>query len=514
MPELRPSLIAIFLFFISLIVFWGPTDNWSYDPSFYYAQMRSPIIDRDFLFNGEIVPESAFVPTPNGFQYLVHPIGPSIFWSPFFLIAHVLTTLSVLPYPNDGLTPPYIAIVAAGSTLYGLVGLLLVYKTCRIYAPERVSLLTTVATLCATPLFYYLYRQPMMAHSVSFFLCALLLYVLLLLDKKVLPISLSGFLLGTIIGLAVLVRWLNVFLIPLPVALFVNLSVNHVQFKNWKSLRMLVLQGVVGSISAILVLLPQFAVWQIIYEKWLVMPRTTNEFTNSFFPIHFFDIFIHTNRGLIFWLPFALVSFFGLVWLHPRWLKIGCVLCVIVFLFIVGKWNDWHGGGGFGARFFIELLPILAIGMVHVSAQIINAFRTPLTGKIFVFALVCLMCFQQFALMIMVEQVSSGLDLAAYLSGQPLDVAIFKNSVIDLLREPSLIYAIRPNVEDDRQSILVGVLHNMGDFRVNTIELIGIPIIFFGFVLIAYYQSLRWVTPGLVGISLYCLAWFVFLLTL
>ncbi|NJL57600.1 hypothetical protein HC928_22575 [bacterium] len=468
--------------------------------------MRSPIIERDFLLEDELVPETAFVPTPNGFQYIVHPIGPSIFWSPFFLIAHALTTLSLLPYPNDGLSPPYIAIVAAGSTLYGLTGLLIVYKTCRLYTSHSPAFLTTVTILCASPLLYYLYRQPMMAHSASFFVCALLLYVLSLLDKAVLPIRLSGFLLGTIIGLAILVRWLNVFLIPLPAALFVNLFIHHVQLKDWKSLRMLVLQGVVASISAVLVLLPQFAVWQIIYEYWFVFPQGRSGLSLQ----NMYNIFFHSNRGLVFWVPLVPLGILTLFQIDPFWLRISGILSVVFCIFIIGTRDDWYSGGGYSARYFIETLPILAIGL----AQLSNTFWHKLSLRWMITGFSFLLCLYQFSLMIMVEQVSSGLDLAAYLSGQSLDVAIFKTSISDLLKSPSLLYAIRPNVLDERQTILASLVHGIRDFQVYTINLIGLPVVFLGFMLVLACGSMRWLVPSLVGISLYCVGWFLLLLSL
>lgn len=74
---------------------YGPTDNWSWDPSFYYAHMRSPIIDGDLNFyNDTQTPGVEIPPTATGLQPSIHPIGPAILWSPFFLVAHLITTIS------------------------------------------------------------------------------------------------------------------------------------------------------------------------------------------------------------------------------------------------------------------------------------------------------------------------------------------------------------------------------------------------------------------------------------
>jgi hypothetical protein len=468
--------------------------------------MRSPIIDRDFLFEGELVPESAFVPTPNGFQHIVHPIGPSIFWSPFFLIAHALTTLSIFPYQNDGLSPPYIAIVAAGSTLYGLIGLLIVYKACRLYASHVSAFLVTVTVLFSSPLFYYLYRQPMMAHSVSFFFSALLIYVLLLIDKKLLPLSWFGFLTGVIIGSSILIRWLNVALIFLLLGLSTTLFLSSVQRRDWSKMKTLTTQVGIGTAIVAIVMLPQFAVWQIIYEQWFVFPQERGSLSLQ----NIYNIFFHSNRGLVFWVPIVFIGTLTLFRLNPLWLRISGILSITFSVFIIGTRDDWYSGGGYSARYFIEILPILAIGL----AQLSNTLWQKLPLRLLIIGLVCCLCIYQFSLMIMVEQVTSGIDLAAYLSGQPLDLVIFKTSVLDFLGNPSLLYAIRPNVLDERQTILASLVHGVHDFQVYTINLIGLSIIFFGFMLVLAYGSIRWLVPSLVSVALYCVAWFVFLLTL
>jgi hypothetical protein len=99
------------LFTAGVVWFFGPTDNWSWDPSFYYAQLRSPIIEHDLDFRNETVTGGIVTRyTEKGLQGSAWPIGPGILWSPFFLVAHGLVAVMAPAYAT-GFSFPYIALV-------------------------------------------------------------------------------------------------------------------------------------------------------------------------------------------------------------------------------------------------------------------------------------------------------------------------------------------------------------------------------------------------------------------
>ena len=109
------SVVLAAVTLLSVVVFFGPTDNWRWDPSFYYAQLRSPIIDRDFDFSDETLPANGVSRrTPIGLQPSGWPVGPGILWSPYFLTVHAIVRLTGNGLATKGLEPPYIAAVAAG----------------------------------------------------------------------------------------------------------------------------------------------------------------------------------------------------------------------------------------------------------------------------------------------------------------------------------------------------------------------------------------------------------------
>ena len=69
-------------------IFFGPTDNWMWDPSFYYAQMRTPLIEGSLDMSEDIYPRDVAMPrNKTGLIGSVWPLGPGLLWTPFFLVA-------------------------------------------------------------------------------------------------------------------------------------------------------------------------------------------------------------------------------------------------------------------------------------------------------------------------------------------------------------------------------------------------------------------------------------------
>ena len=119
-PASRRKWILVFVLSATLcmLFFFGPTDNNAWDPSFYYAQLRSPIIDHDLDLRGETNTRGFVIgSTVTGLQGSAYPLGPGLLWSPFFLVAHLLTRLFI-PALADGYSFLYISLTTLGSGLF------------------------------------------------------------------------------------------------------------------------------------------------------------------------------------------------------------------------------------------------------------------------------------------------------------------------------------------------------------------------------------------------------------
>ena len=233
--RLIPTLFCASVALIIFIVFFSPTNNWSWDPSYYYAQLRSPIIDNDLDFRNETITNGVITKvTITGLQGSVWPIGPSIFWSPFFLLAHIYMRIAH-PLKANGFYFPYIALVSLGSSFYGIIGLTVIYKTIRQYADRFISGLTIFLCLCATATFFYIFRQPIMAHTSSLLASAAFIYIYLNVSKGRLPIWTSGLLFGVFLGLNFLTRWSGILIVILPISFYISRWVVAFRAKETKT---------------------------------------------------------------------------------------------------------------------------------------------------------------------------------------------------------------------------------------------------------------------------------------
>jgi 4-amino-4-deoxy-L-arabinose transferase-like glycosyltransferase len=498
--------------FLSVVIFYAPTDNWNWDPSFYYAQIRSPIIENDLDFRNETnTRDINLPPTVTGLQPSVWPIGPSILWSPFFLVAHLFVSIFI-PIKANGFSIPYIALVSFGSSLYGLVGLFVLYRICRFYGGKYLSTLTVLITLFAPPLFYYIYRQPIMPHSTGFFTATILFLVYILLIKGQINKVLSGLLFGVLLGLAVLIRWAGILVIIFPLAYYLSEIVSSIKQKDGHDLRLLFIQIFVAISCFILTISPQLALWQRLYGNFLVMPQGADTFVQNLLPINLFKVLFDTNRGILFWCPFLLIGMVGTIRIPERKIRIPSMLFLISQLIILGYRVDWFSGGGFGARYFVELLPIIAVGFMCLVKEL----SLKPVGKAALTSLGIVLIIHQFVLVYSVEQaINNWVNFANYLKGKPLGKRWQLESMIRLFNNPRLWFAIRPYTSILRQAILVNLLSGVRDYRAYLISATAAVLTPFAVLVIYRLKSIKQIVflqyiP--IGVILFMVGWAVYLL--
>lgn len=97
--------------------------------------------------------------------------------------------------------------VCVASLFWGTVGLLLVYRLCRTYASRTASTWSVLAIWFASPVVFYLYITPAMAHANSLF--AVTLFLVVWQTTRARRTVRGWVLLGLAAGLMVLVRELN-----------------------------------------------------------------------------------------------------------------------------------------------------------------------------------------------------------------------------------------------------------------------------------------------------------------
>ncbi len=508
---------ALILFIGTLLLaffFYGPTDNWRWDPSFYYAQIRSPVIDRDFNYRDETVPANgAGEITAQGLQPSLWPVGPSLLWGPFLLAAHGIM-LWLKPAFANGSSSLYIGLVSAGSALFGLLGVWVHYILCRRFSRPGLALTATALALFATPLFYYIFRQPLMAHSTSFLFLALVILASVLFDQGEIPLQWSGLILGAFTGVYSTLRWTGLLIAVIPVGIYCYKIWEAWKDRHYPSLQKIIIQLAIFALVAVLCITPQLVTWYQLHGQWLVNPQP-GFFTPPLKTSHLFNVFFSTSRGLIFWSPYILIGMIGLAFLPHKRLRNLLLLYILLYLLPLGFRQDWFGGGGFGARFFLEVLPATSLGFVALFK---NAFEKR-WGQFAVGALAALMILLQFSSMAAVENLVQldWLDYKAYNQGQPLGLKYHLATPLKFIQQPGLLLGRRPYVGDDRQTVFYNLVAGTQDLKLYAIPLIGLfilPLGVLGLLLAARMPTQKALFISAVLLLIHQVGWAVYFLGL
>jgi hypothetical protein len=292
-------------------------------------------------------------------------IGPAILWAPFYAVGHVVAV--VTGAPQDGYSTPYVAAVAYGSAFYGWMAIAL----SALIAHQVVGrgFAAALATLLGTPLVFYMYVAPPFSHACATFAVALFLWVWLRVRDHwspagIVALGLAGGLMGTMRDQTVL------FLIP-PAMDFLRSSLRSEVRQGPRSTVQLALLGTVATVVA--------------YSPHLLASRAINGYIGphesvgnkmSWLSPHFFDVLLSPFHGWFAWTPLAVIALAGLVVLasgrtrathqDAAWLGVCALVMVLLQVYINGAVESWTVAGAFGQRRFVELTPLLVLGLATV----------------------------------------------------------------------------------------------------------------------------------------------------
>jgi len=355
----------------------------------YFSYLRSVVYDRDLSFANEWTDfgYSPDTPTETGYQPNAQSVGPAILWSPFYLAAHLAVRAASLVvdsnrYLADGYSAPYLGAVAVGTLTIGVLGAAALARVLSRYFGWPVAVVAVAGTIVTSPVLYYLFVVPTMAHGVSFGIGGLFVWSW---ERARREPSLSSWLtLGGLLGLLTLSRW--------QAAVYViwvgALAAHDLVARRTKSVWLLAAAGV-----ALSTFVPQVLAWKVLFGRFFLLPQGTGYLTPT--SSYFFHALFSANHGLFTWTPALILGLVGLfVGLRRDLLFFGGALAVFVATaWVNGSVPPWDvdGGDAFGARRFDIAVPLLALGMgsaLGLSNRILS--RVPLlapAGLLVVFAL-------------------------------------------------------------------------------------------------------------------------------
>jgi hypothetical protein len=331
----------------------------------YFSHVRSLYFDHDLDFANEfehfgIEHRYDKAPlTPTGHRRTIFSVGPALLWMPFYAVGDLVARAA--GNVEDGYSAWHIRAVCCASLALGLAGLLLLDRPLRDLVPPVVAFWTLVLTLYATFLWWYVVYEPVMSHSASFFMAALVLRAFW--DGRAHLTRTRALWLGLIIGVAASVRWQNAVLLLLPGLLLLIQLVAALRARAGAA--RVLLTGALALGAFALGALPQMLAWKAIFGSYLLAdPPHGRDFLRLGHP-YLLETFFSSRHGLLYWTPILWAGFVGLLALLRVERRTALVLlaALIPMSYVNVCSGDWWAGGSYSNRRFDSLLPLLALGL-------------------------------------------------------------------------------------------------------------------------------------------------------
>jgi len=362
------------------------------DGNEYYAYVRSIVIDHDLNFENEYRkgdpaflraafdengvlrqsqgPGDGFLGLmPNGYVHNPASVGPSLLWSPFFIVAHgsvLLLNQFGAKIPADGYSLPYRWVCALATVIYAFMGLVLAFKIASRFVDERIALVGTVGIWFASSLPVYMYFLPFHAPALSSFGVALFIWMWLKNREKD---SLREWALwGAAAGLMVQLYYLNGVFLLIPLLEWFR-GLTGTQPVSISRLIRPVALGIIFAVALVTSMLPNFIIKGIIYGSALRTGYSTGWFTWS--APHLAEVGFSSEHGMFLWTPILLFALVGLclLWRRHRWVAAELAGASALFYYAVSSFVNWHGNSSFGSRFFVSLTPVFVLGLAVLAAE-------------------------------------------------------------------------------------------------------------------------------------------------
>jgi len=285
-----------------------------------------------------------------------HPIGVAVMQAPFFLIADALSWWTNLS--RDGFTVYYQHAVGISGLFWTVAGLWVLAGMLTRHFSRHVTIATLAALLFGTNLYHYATYDSFYSHAYSFFLIAALIDLTERWHGR--PTRARTLLLGLVAGLIVLVRHTNVLVLAVVPLFVVGADGAAAALRLFRSRARSLLSIVV---VAFLVVLPQIALYVEGTGRPLVSSYGALGFT--FASPHLYGVLISVQKGVFFWSPLLLFAVAGLFLLRGalRAFLLPAIVVLVADTYLIASWWDWQFGASYGHRGFIDLFPLLALGL-------------------------------------------------------------------------------------------------------------------------------------------------------
>jgi len=486
-----PLLAMAVLFALAVLLWFEPWRGDGYAPVFHGTLFASLATSGDLDLINEylmssnplrVAEQAAFTITPEGYVTDAFPIGPTLLWTPFWLVAHMLAQWMGPETTFDPVAPVYTFAFSFAGLFYGFLGFLLLWRVTYRFFSSPLAFAGAVAAFFGTTAPDVCFKESGFSHVYAFFTVALFLYATTecarwSCPRRVLYLALAA-------GLMVITYWPAAVFLIIPAAVLLRpdcvgplrrrISRAEAEEKETAppenepeaspdlpmldlsppldqislppspdlppgkaeqrgGLLLFLARGIVFLVVFLLALSPQFLVWDKVFGDYLLFPSSPQTPPSpggglaGAAWVQWKAAMLGTQAGLLRLYPVAVLSLFGLLVMALRRSAAGVAICVSVALFTVVDnlpWQ-WLKLENAGPGRYALLAPFVAIGL----AQFCDEMRSRGTRILVALCIVAVACWTLVAAM-------ARRHTHLYASAWPGDSSAWPLALPEMLRHP------------------------------------------------------------------------------
>jgi hypothetical protein len=305
-------------------------------------------------FDARKFPALIEVKTGHGFQadslsgkiITKYPYGVSLFQSPFWLLAHAISS------GKDGYSFLYQKSINIAGSFYLSVGLFFLFFTIRKFKSGIDTFILSLGIVLSTGIFYYGIFDTGMSHIYSFVCLTAIVYLALGITEINYRKPLVW--IAALAVLYTIIRPINIVFL-LPALLYFYFSCNTEVRSYVRSPRFILIAALLTFIGV----LPQLMYYHYAFGSYI-----TNSYQNEpfIFPSweRIITLLMGSDNGLLLYYPILIVILFFLIKKRDLLSKFGLGL-FLIYLIIYASWWSLSLGCGFGHRAINDIAPFLFI---------------------------------------------------------------------------------------------------------------------------------------------------------
>jgi hypothetical protein len=335
----------------------------------YYQILPAVFVEHDLKFSfldHENIPEKKYwlIDLGNGNRISKVTMGMAFMYLPFFVPSHYIQV--ALGLPSHGFSAYDKIALLLASIFYTVLALVMLRNLLLRRFSDQVVALTILIIALGTNLFYYVTVDGLMSHSFSFFLITGMIYFTDRFFRK--PGLIGVLILGIILGMIVLIRPTNIFVLIFPLLWGVT-SFNELKERVlfWLSSWKYILFALLGFI---IVWLPQILYWKYITGQFYYNGYGDEGVKFFFNNPQVINSFFSYRKGWLLYTPVMSFAIIGLVFLWRAYKESfwAIFMYFIVSVYVISSWWLWWYGGGYGLRAYVDIYGAMAFPLAAFIA--------------------------------------------------------------------------------------------------------------------------------------------------